>query len=182
MGTTFPTEIIDRVTGYIRHNATKTPQELHTLVQQGHDQLCGLVDALSEEQARWKPGADDWCALELLHHVVSAKRGVARICQRLASGEQIPGAGREGDEQDGITRGEPFASLAEARVALDEAHQGLTAFIEGPLAAANVETRFRHFVFGELNCREWTAFQRVHDGDHAGQIEKITSAPGFPNG
>ena len=180
MGTTFPTEIVERVTGYIRHNATKEPQALRGLVQQGHDQFAGLIDGLSEEQGRWKPGADEWCALELLHHVVSAKRGVARICQRLASGEQVPGTGREGDEQDGITRGEPFASLAEARPAMEAAHQDLLAFIDGPLAAANVETRFNHFIFGDLNCREWAAFQRVHDGDHSGQLEKIKAAPGYP--
>lgn len=179
MGTTFPSDVIERITGYIRHNATKEPQALHTLVQQGHEQLGGLIASLSEEQARWKPGAE-WCALELLHHVVSAKRGVARICQRLASGESIPGAGREGGEQDGITRGEPFASLAEAGAAMDAAHQDLLAFIDGPMATANTETRFNHFVFGELNCREWAAFQRVHDGDHSGQIEKIKSAAGYP--
>jgi hypothetical protein len=178
--TTIPTEVIDRVTGYIRHNATKEPQALRGLVQQGHDHLSGLIDALSEEQARWKPGADDWCTLEVLQHVVTAKRGVARICQRLASGEQVADFGGEGEEQDGVMSKRTFASLAEARAALGEAHQGLIAFIDGPLAAANVETRFRHFIFGELNCREWAAFQRVHDGDHSGQIEKITSAPGFP--
>ena len=180
MATALPAEIIDRVTGYIRHNATKEPPALRSLVQQGHDQLSGLLDSLSEEQARWKPGPGDWCALELLQHVVTAKRGVARICQRLAAGEQPPGIGREGDEQDGITRGEPFASLAEARTAMNAAHAELLAFIDGPLASANVEARFNHFVFGDLNCREWAAFQRVHDGDHAGQIEKITSAPGYP--
>ena len=178
--TTIPTEVIDRVTGYIRHNAAKEPPALRALVQQGHDQLCALLDRLSEEQARWKPGPDDWCALELLQHVVTAKRGVARICQRLASGEQVADFGGEGEEQDGVMGKHAFASLAEAREALDAAHEETLAFIDGPLASANVETRFSHFIFGDLNCCEWAAFQRVHDGDHSGQIEKIVAAPGFP--
>jgi len=178
--TTLQSDLIERITGYIRHNAATEPPALRALVQQGHDQLCALLDGLSEEQARWKPGADDWCALELLQHVVTAKRGVARICQRLAAGERPAGIGREGDEQDGVMGKQRFVSLAEARQALDAAHEETLAFIDGPLASANVETRFNHFIFGDLNCREWAAFQRVHDGDHSGQIEKIVSAPGFP--
>ncbi len=180
MGTTFPAETVNHITNYIKHNSTKEPRALHELVEQGHRQLAGMLEGMSEEQARWKHAAGEWCALDLLHHVVSAKRGVARICTRLASGEQPPGTGREGDEQDGITRGEPFASLSDARTALDAAHGETLAFIDGPLATANTDARFNHFIFGDLNCREWAAFQRVHDGDHANQIEKIKSAAGYP--
>jgi hypothetical protein len=180
MGTTFPAETVNHITNYIKHNATKEPPALHGLIDQGNRQLAGMLDGMSDAQARWKPAPGDWCALELLHHVVSAKRGVARICARLASGETLPGTGREGDEQDGVTRGDPFASLADARAALDVAHRETLAFVDGPLATANCDTRFSHFVFGDLNCREWAAFQRVHDGDHSQQIEKIKSAAGYP--
>ena len=180
MTTAPPSEVIERVTSYIQHNAAKDAPALRELVQAGHERLAVLLDNVSEEQARFKPGADDWCVLELLHHVASAKGGVARICQRLAHGEQLAGRGREGDEQDGITQGEPFASLAEARAAVEAAHRELLAFVDGPLATANTEARFNHFLFGDLNCREWTAFQRVHDGDHAAQIEQIKSAAGYP--
>jgi len=48
------------------------------------------------------------------------------------------------------------------------------------MAQANVETRFGHFLFGELNALEWAVFQRVHDGDHSNQIQQITSATGYP--
>ena len=174
-----PPDVIERVTGYIRHNANKEPQSVRELVQKGHDQLAGLLDGMSEEQAAFKPGPDDWSVLELMAHVVTAKRGVARICARLARGEQVTNFGGEGEEQDGIAR-DKFISLAEARAAADAAHRELLAFIDGALSQANEDARFRHFLFGDLNCREWAAFQRVHDGDHAGQIGQITSAPGYP--
>jgi hypothetical protein len=179
MPTAPPADVVEKVTSYIKHNATKDTPALRELVQTGHAQISGLLDGLSETQATFKPGPEDWSVLELMAHVVTAKGGVARICERLARGEQIPGAGREGDEQDGITR-ERFTSLAEARQAMDVAHAELLSFIDGPLAQANTEARFNHFVFGDLNCREWAAFQRVHDGDHAGQIEKIKAAQGYP--
>jgi len=121
--TTIPTEIIDRVTGYIRHNAGKEPQAIRRLVQQGHDQLAGLLGGVTEEQAKFKPGPGDWSVLELLRHVISAKRGVARICAQLARGEPVSGFGGEGDEQDGIMGKRTYASLAQAREALEEAHQ-----------------------------------------------------------
>ncbi len=180
MPTAPPADVVEKVTSYIKHNATKEPAALRQLVQAGHERMLALIDGVSAEQASFKPSADDWSMLQLMHHVVSAKGGVARICERLASGESIPGRGREGDEQDGIVRGDGFASLADARKAMEAAHQEILAFIDGRLATANTDTRFNHFVFGDLNCREWAAFQRVHDGDHAGQIEQIKAAAGYP--
>jgi hypothetical protein len=180
MPTAPPSDVVEKVTSYIKHNATKEPAALHDLVQTGHERFVSLIDGLSPEQASFKPAPDVWSVLELLHHVVSAKGGVTRICERLAGGETIPGAGREGDEQDGILRGSAFTSLADARKSMDGAHKELLAFIDGPLATANTDARFNHFVFGDLNCAEWAAFQRVHDGDHANQVEQIKSAPGYP--
>jgi hypothetical protein len=180
MATAPAPDIVERMTGYIKHNGTKSPGDLHALVQAGQDQMLAQLDGVSPAQATFKPAPDVWSMLELMHHVVSAKGGVARICERLAKGESIPGQGREGDEQDGVVRGDGFGSIAVARDAMEAAHRDLLAFIDQRLAGANAATRFNHFVFGDLNCAEWAAFQRVHDGDHANQIEQIKSAPGYP--
>jgi hypothetical protein len=178
--TTAQDEMIERVTSYIKHNAQKEPGALRALVQQGHEGLAGLIVGLSDEQARYKPSPDDWCVIEVLQHVATANRGVARICTRLAAGETLEGSGREGDEQDGVMGNKTFDTVAEARVAIAAAHQDLLDFIDGPLDGANEATRFNHFIFGDLNCREWAAFQRVHDGDHANQIRAVLESPGFP--
>ena len=178
--TTAPDEVVDRITSYIRHNAGKEPQALRTLVEQGHAQLTRLLDGLTAEQAAFKPALDVWSVMELLQHVTTAKRGVARICEQLSRGEQLAGQGREGDEQDGVMGPKMFSSLAEARGVLESAHQELLDFVGGLSAAADLDARFNHFLFGDLNCREWAAFQRVHDGDHSNQIEQIMAAPGFP--
>ena len=173
-------EMVERITSYIKHNAEKEPAALRALVQQGHEALAGLLGGLSDAQATFKPSADDWCVIEVLQHVATANRGVARICERLAAGETIEGTGREGDEQDGIMGPKTFDTVAGARDAIAAAHGELLAFIDGHLAGANVGTRFNHFIFGDLNCREWAAFQRVHDGDHANQIRAVLESPGFP--
>ena len=180
MPTAPPADVVERMTGYIKHNATKSPADLRALVQAGQDQMLGQLAGVTPAQASFKPAPDVWSMLELMRHVVSAKDGVARICERLAKGEAIAGRGREGDEQDGVVRGGWYTSLDDARREMNEAHQQLLAFIDASLAGADLDARFNHFVFGDLNCAEWAAFQRVHDGDHANQIEQIKSAAGYP--
>lgn len=173
----------DRIRAYLQHNAAKPPQEIAALVEKGHVQLFALIEGLSEAQASFKPSADEWSVLETMRHVVAGKRGVVYICRRLARGEAPRNVGGEGQAsaQDGVM-GEEFATLAEARAAALAAHEDLLSFVREISSETNAEARYPHLIFGELNCREWAVFQRVHDGDHAGQIEQILAAPGFPQG
>ena len=164
----------ERITSYIAHQAAKEPNAIKELVQKGHDQLVSQMEGLSEEQAAFKPGPDDWSVRELLRHALQAKRGVVRTCEALARGEA-----REGSAEPRRVTGE-LPTLVEARSALDAAHDELLAFVESISPETNTDARFGHPFFGPLNCREWAAFQRLHDGDHAQQIEQITSASGFP--
>lgn len=178
---TLPDNVRERVVSYVKDQVAKGTEAITESVQTGHDQLLSLLDGMSEEQAKFKPSAESWSVLELLQHVVTAKRGTARLCAALARGETPQNVGREGEEasyQDGITR-VSFRSLAEAQPAVQSAHEELIAFIAGVSPKADLDTRFKHFLFGALNCQEWAVFQRVHDGDHARQIEQIKAAPDF---
>ena len=168
-----PDDVKERVLSYIAHQSEKQPEGIAAVVEQGHDQLVGLLEGLSDEQAAFKASAEDWSVLEVLRHVVGSKRGVARRCSVLARGEAS--ASFEPADEVGS-----FASLSEARAALDAGHRELLASVRAPTPDANVDVTFDHPFFGPLNCREWAVFQRVHDGDHAGQIEKIKAADDFP--
>ncbi len=168
--TTQQTEMADRVRSYIEHQAAKEPAALKGVVQKGQEQLLGMLDGVSEDQATFKPSQDDWSVIEVLQHAVPAKRWTARLCAALARGETLEPGDRNAE----------FASLADARSDLEAAHEELVAFIEGLSPDANTEARYKHFLFGDLNCREWAAFQRVHDGDHGGQIEEVKAADGYP--
>ena len=182
MATALPSEARERVTGYIKHNAGKSSEAILDLVQHGHQQMMDMIDGLSEAQATFKPGPDDWSVLDTMQHVVAAKKGVARMCEALARGEKPGGIGGEGEDQqkqDGVT-GREYATLAEAAEAAVAAQEELAASVNGLSEASNTEETHDHFLFGPLNCREWAVFQRVHDGDHGGQIEKIKAADGFP--
>jgi hypothetical protein len=47
--------------------------------------------------------------------------------------------------------------------------------------SVNLEMTAPHSNFGELNCRAWFLFNRIHDVDHRTQIEAIQAAPGYPS-
>ncbi|MCH7812267.1 MAG: DinB family protein [Chloroflexi bacterium] len=166
-------EVAERVRSYIQHQASKGPDGIRNAVQKGHDQLTGLLEGLSDEQAEFKPAPEEWCVLEVLRHVAGSKRGVARRCATMSRGEAS--SNFEPDEE-----APAFASLGEAREALDDGHQALLAVIATLTPETSLEARYDHPFFGPLNSPEWAAFQRVHDGDHAQQIEQIKSATGFP--
>ena len=183
MATELQSDVQERVTGYIKHNSKKSNAAVRDLVEHGHKRLLEIIDGLSEEQATFKPSSEEGSGLGTMQHVVAAKKGVARMCEELARGEQPGGIGGEGQEtrkQDGVT-GRTYATLAEATAAAVAANEELIAFVNGLSEASNTEETFDHFLFGPMNCREWAVFQRVHDGDHGGQIEKIKASEGFPS-
>lgn len=180
--TTVPDDLRERLVSYIKHQAARGTEVIKEAVQSGHHQFVAAFDGMSEEQATFKPSADVWSVLEVLQHAATTKRELAVLCAALARGDTYASLGPDGEEpsaQDGITRVQ-FHSLAEAREATESAHGELMAFIAGLSPDDDLETRFKHFIFGALNCREWAVFQQVHDIDHTRQIEQIKAAPGFP--
>lgn len=166
---------------FIRDGSNKKPEDIEALVQQGHKELVDALADVSESQARHKPSADDWSILELMAHVVTTKQIVSILCRSLGDGHLPPGFGPQFEEasaQDGVTVSR-FVTLAEAATAARAAHRNLLTFIRS-IDSVNIEMRFKHFVFGPLNSREWAVFQRIHDGDHTPQIFAIKATPGFP--
>jgi hypothetical protein len=179
---TVPDDVMTFVRTYIRETAARPAADIAAAVQEGHDELRRAFDDVSEAQARFKPGPDDWSILELLDHVVTVKRAMALLATSLSKGAWPPGfsvASEREDFQDGVTFVR-FDALAEARAAVDAAHGELMAFIATITDDTSTEKEFRHFLFGSMNCRQWAAFQRIHDADHAPGIGKIKAAPGYP--
>jgi hypothetical protein len=161
---------------FIKEHAAKPPAEIEAVVQEGHDQIIRLLDGLTDEQAASHPAEDEWSVLDAMAHVVSTKQIMVALIGSLSQGALPPGAGPEWEEesrQDGVTI-RTFATVAEARDAANEAQRQLLDLIAG-IDAANSEMRFKHYIFGPMNAREWCVFQRIHDGDHTPQIERLVA-------
>jgi hypothetical protein len=175
---TLPDETIQYVKDFIRETSGKSAAEIAAVVQEGHDIVLSHLEGLSDDQARTRITPDDWSVLEAMAHVVTVKRIMPVLARSLASGELPPGFGPQLEEeraQDGVTAAS-FSTVAEAREAAEGAHNDLLDFIRGPMDGASLELRFKHFFFGPLNAREWACFQRIHDGDHIGQLTRIVAS------
>ncbi len=169
------------VLDFIRETAGKSAEEIAAVVQEGHDAVMLNIEGLSDAQAGHKQPPDDWSVLEVMAHLVTVKRVMAALCTSLGTGALPPGFGPQFEEeraQDGVTAVR-FEAIAEAREAAESAHRELLAFIAG-VDAADTSLTFRHFFFGAMNAREWSCFQRIHDGDHGPQILRIRASAGFP--
>lgn len=145
------------------------------LVVRTRADLLDAIAALSAAQAAWKPAAAEWSIEEVVRHALNASRDVLRVIEGLAAGDSEGRRTRAGEQP------------AHAPAAFDELRRQ---FIAHSIDFASVATRLPaaphyeltapHARFGRLNCRAWFLFQRVHDGDHTGQITQIKAATGFP--
>ena len=163
------------VLAFIAEHSVKEPEEIATVVQEGHDEVLDAIAPLTNAQAKRRRSDDDWSVLDAMAHVVTTKQVCAGLCGSLAGGSRPPGIGPEWEEepaQDGITN-VSFETLAAAREAAETAHQQLLSTIS-KLDSANLDVSFKHYIFGAMNAREWAVFQRIHDGDHVAQIRAMT--------
>ncbi|HXH20907.1 MAG TPA: DinB family protein [Dehalococcoidia bacterium] len=169
----------ERIRSYLVSQAEKkTFAELRPAVEEGRNALYAALDGIGEEQARFKPpggeGEDAWSIHEVLRHVIQGKEGVALRVRALALGDPARGS------TPGRLVGRADASLADLVRDLQAADFALEHAVGSVEGRERLDTTAPHAFFGELNCRAWFLFQRIHDLDHARQIEKIKAMPGFP--
>jgi hypothetical protein len=161
-----------RTRGYLLSQGEKYSWlELWPRVLSARLELLDAISGLTEAQAAAKTSADDWTILEGLRHEISVTRSTLHTVERLA-GVSISDAARERDPED--------LSLEELR---RELLLNGTQF--GTLAAAlpedaPLEPTAPHGNFGDLHCRAWYIFERIHDTDHVNQFRSIRNAPEFP--
>lgn len=161
-----------RVQGYLKSQGEKYSWlELWPRVMSARLALLDAVDGITEEQAEARTSADEWTIMEGLRHEVGVTRSTLHTVERL-TGVEVSDADQERDASE--------LSLAELR---RELLLNSTQF--GTLAAqlpedAPLDQTAPHGNFGELHCRAWYLFQRIHDTDHVNQFRSIREAPDFP--
>lgn len=165
-----------RVSGYLLSQGEKYGWlELWPRVVQGRLEFLEAIRDVNEKQGEFRPGEGDWTIREVAHHVLAGSRGVAETITRLAGGETAEGVRWTDPAQEPAS-----SSLADLRAEL----------LSDSVAFSNLPGRFpddvsleptaAHSFFGELHCRGWFMFQRVHDQDHARQVQAIKGAAGYP--
>jgi hypothetical protein len=161
-------DVAARVTSYIRHQGAKPNDVLAGIVADSQSRLVDTLGSHNDADAARKPAPDEWSLRDLLRHVVAAEAGVAAMVGRLARGEPSDGVRGTGSmiDDDGATYDAMLARLRET-------NERLLAAIRAIPADAPLDVKSAHPFFGDLNCREWAAFQKIHDEDHIQHAGKI---------
>jgi len=169
-----PDDVRARVVSYIQHQGAKSKDGLADLVRTSQQRYVDVVAAVSDEIAAMKPAADEWSIRELTRHVATTERFVADLIWHSARGQEPPP--RPGGI--GMTIADDARPFAGWVAELRDANAKMLETILGLPDAPDIAIKPAHPFFGPLNCREWAAFQRVHDEDHVQHAGKILAAIG----
>lgn len=171
-------EGIAKALEYMRYQGAKGFDDLLALMQRTADDWARALEGWSDGEAEFKPG-EEWSAKEVLAHVLHSNRGVNQQIAEMAGVEsprespRVTGMGQSSEEYERMSVDELRAGIAEA---FGE-NQTLVKSLE---SSDKLDQTFPHPFFGQLNLKEWVAFQRVHAMDHMQQLDKIKADPAYP--
>jgi len=133
--------------------------------------------ALAVPAARFgeRPEPEEWSANEVMAHVVAAGTYFGGGIVSALDGTPPPPRMKD----QGVT-GATSRSASEWTGLLSRDREVLFDRVLRADPLANLERPIEHAMFGPLNWREALLFMRLHDLDHAGQLEKIATALASP--
>jgi hypothetical protein len=160
-----------RIRGYLVAQAAKlTPRQIVEKVEVAMLQLREAAGAVSRARFNDAPTPGEWSANEVMAHVVESGRHFGGAIVQVLDGQP---AWAPRDAAPGDTAPRPlstwWALLQQDRAALFDR-------VLGADPVARLDATIEHPFFGPLNWRETLLFMRLHDLDHAGQLQKIAAA------
>jgi hypothetical protein len=161
-----------RIRSYlVAQGAKLTPPAIVEKVQAAMADLRAAALAVPAARFGERPEPEEWSGNEVMAHVVAADRYFGGGIQRLLAGQELPPrpSGRGVEDAPSRSAEAWYGILAEQR-------QALFAAVLAADPAGAAEQRIEHPMFGPLTWRETLLFTRLHDLDHAGQLQKITTA------
>ena len=151
-------------------------EQLKQDVRNAFSRLADKLDALSGEQATWKPEEAEWSAAQLGDHVALATGVMCNVTGLLAKGLAVTDSDWDPPPQ---FRGNA-ADVGDVKKRLGELPAFTDRLFDEGATTDRVEAKANNSQLGDLNWREWFYFLGVHANDHIGQIEKLRAAEGFP--
>lgn len=162
----------ERIRGYLQAQAAKLSlPELIAKVRGDMEQVKAALDSVPGEWFTRIPAEGEWSANEVAAHLcqTSAACG-ASITRVLDTGETPAGL------RDRIEHGADVRDAAAWWEALRSDREQTLARVAKASGDERLDVRWNHPMFGDLNWREWVLFMRIHDLDHARQMESIAAS------
>ena len=137
-------------------------------------EVIAAANGVNQQQADFTFASEEWSIAEVLHHVLTSSARVAETIEAIANGNEPPARVID-PPRESATLG-----ISELREQLTKDALAWCALTERLPTSPNLEVTAPHPIFGELHAGGFYLFQRVHDLDHVGQINKNKNAPGYP--
>jgi uncharacterized damage-inducible protein DinB len=164
-----------RIRGYlVAQGAKLSPAEIVEKVRGAMHDLRAAAVTVPPARFDERPAPEAWSANEVLAHVIDAGRHFGGAIVRILDGQ--PG----GAARDRLERDVPRRSLAEWWALLEMDRSALFERVGSADPQTRLDATVEHAFFGPLNWREALLFMRLHDLDHAGQLQKIATALAAP--
>jgi len=129
------------------------------------------LDQLSEDQATTLMVTPEWSIKDQVAHLIGAKRGMTRMAQRFAAGEdpQLPSDYNNDYYNARQVAKRKSISFADVRAELDEAHKELLGFLE-TVTPQQLDLRGEHPLAGEIPLKELLVVIYSHEMQHCKEI------------
>jgi uncharacterized damage-inducible protein DinB len=165
-------EEVARVRGYLTGQAAKlTPEQIVEKVRVSQTAVLNAASAVPAERFSTPPADGEWSATEVLYHVLTVIGDNSRsIISTIRTG--TPSRVRP-DRLEHLTN---EVTLDDVRDLMSAEREELFSAVQSADPNAHLDVVVAsHPEFGEFNWREALLFMRVHDLDHARQLDKIAA-------
>ena len=169
---------IQKALEYMRYQGAKSFDDLIALIDRTGAQWSGALEGMSGQQATFQPEGE-WCAKEVLGHLITANRGINQQIADMA-GVQSPRAAERARAMGEISSEYERMDIGELRGEVDDVFVEIKQLMSSLASSDKLDQKFPHPMFGPLNLKEWFAFHRVHAMDHIQQLDKIKADPAYP--
>ncbi len=142
-----------------------------TKLQEERIALWRALDALTEEQAATLKVNNEWTIKDIVAHLAGAERGMLRMAQRMAQGEnpRLPDGYRNDEYNARQVTKRAQVSLAQVREEMSGSRAELLAFMES-LTAPQLALRGEHPRLGDTTVKDVLEVIGKHEGEHCGEI------------
>jgi hypothetical protein len=164
------TEEERRIRGYLQGQGAKlSPADVIDKVRAAMAELRRAALTVPATRFETRPAPDEWSGDEVMAHVVTAGRFFGDQIIAVLDGRPRADMPREAPPVARHTAEEWSAFLERDRTELFDR-------VRAADPRAGLGETIEHRMFGPLTWRETLLFMRLHDLDHAGQLQKIAAA------
>jgi len=150
--------------------------ELKLAVRESCGKLAATLDSFSDQQAIWRPDAQEWSAAQVGDHIALGTGVLGKIAGLLAQGKTVSDEDWDPPPQ---FRGDA-TDLGGVKKRISDLPEFTDKLFDESVRTNRLDIKANNSFLGDMNWREWFYFLRVHVQSHIDQIEELRSTQGFP--